>query len=118
MSNYVDGKRLGQGGFGVVCECVREADGQMFAKKILTDDTPEIVRRFQREVRMLSALDHPRIVKVVEHSLSQEPLWYVMPLYTHSLRDIINDVQNDHVRANRIFAAILEGVEYAHKQGV
>ena len=81
MSNYVDGNELGRGGFGRVHECVREEGGQVFAKKLLTDDTPEVVRRFQREVRMLSALDHPRIVKVVAQGLSQKPLWYVMPLY-------------------------------------
>jgi len=56
MSLYVDGKELGKGGFGKVCECARAEDGQPYAKKVLQDDTPEVVRRFQREVRMISAL--------------------------------------------------------------
>ena len=76
MSLYVDGRELGRGGFGVVCECTREEDGRVFAKKILCDNTPEVVRRFQREVRMLSALDHPRIVKVVANHLSEPPLGF------------------------------------------
>jgi eukaryotic-like serine/threonine-protein kinase len=118
MSRYIDGRELGRGGFGVVCECTREADGQVFAKKILHNTIPEVVRRFQREVRMLSALDHPRIIKVVTHQLSEPPLWYVMPCYSHSLRDLVDSVKDDPARANRIFAAILEGVEYAHSQGV
>jgi eukaryotic-like serine/threonine-protein kinase len=66
---------------------------------------------------MLSALDHPRIVKVVANHLSEPPLWYAMPLYANSLRDLIEQIKDDHARANRIFAAILEGVEYAHNQG-
>lgn len=118
MSNYSNGNELGHGGFGCVYQCTRQEDGQTFAKKVLTDTTPEVTRRFQREVRMLSALDHPRVVKVVAHGLSQEPLWYVMPLYSHSLRDIIEELKQDHSTANRIFAAVLEGVEYAHKQGI
>ncbi len=118
MSQYVDGRELGRGGFGKVCECARAEDGGVFAKKVLTDDTPEIVRRFQREVRILSALDHPRIIKVVAHHLSEPPLWYVMPCYSRSLRDLIDVIKNDPPRVNRIFAAILEGVEYAHSQGI
>ena len=118
MSQYFDGKEIGQGGFGVVCECTRQEDSLIFAKKILHGRTPEVVKRFQREVRMLSALDHPRIEKVVAHQLSEPPLWYVMPRYAFSLCDLIEEVKNDHARANRIFAAVLEGVEYAHQQGV
>ncbi len=118
MSKYFNGKELGRGGFGVVYECAREEDGKAFAKKVLGDDTPEDVRRFQREVRMLSALDHPRIVKIVAKRLSVPPLWYVMPLYAHSLRRLVDGLKDDPARVNRVFAAVLEGVEYAHKQGI
>ena len=118
MSRYINGQELGRGGFGIVCECKREKDGQAFAKKVLNDDTPEVVRRFQREVRMLSALDHPRIVKIVAKRLSDPPFWYVMPLYAHSLRDLIEKIKDHRTRVNRMFAAVLEGIEYAHEQGI
>ena len=67
---------------------------------------------------MLSALDHPRIVKIVAKRLSEMPLWYVMPLYAHSLRGLVDGMKDDPARINRVFAAVLEGVEYAHKQGI
>ena len=41
-----------------------------------------------------------------------------MPRYSHSLRDLIEATKNDPPQVNRIFAAILEGVEYSHSQGI
>jgi len=50
VSKYVNGKELGRGGFGVVYECAGEEDGQAFAKKVLGDDTPEVMRRFRADL--------------------------------------------------------------------
>ncbi len=98
--------------------CIRQEDGLQFAKKKLINDEPGAVKRFQREVRILSKLDHPRIVKVVGVHLSQPPYWYVMPFYTKSLEGCFPEIVKDEPRIASVFGAILDGMEYAHAEEV
>ena len=119
MARYTDESLIGTGGFGEVHRCRRDGDDQVFAKKRLQDEaSDEAVGRFAREVRILSSLDHPNIVRVVGLRLSEAPYFYVMPLYRTSLRTELADVVGDEDRVRAIFSAILDGIEYAHSQGV
>ena len=81
----------------------------------LSDEEKE---RFAREVRILSSLDHPNVVKVLAKQLSTEPFYYVMPLYRHSLASEIPAMAADESRINTIMSGVLDGVEYAHLQGI
>ncbi len=119
MARFVDTKRIGSGGFGEVWLCTRESDGETFAKKKLLDGEDEDgIARFQREVRLLSSLDHPNIVDVVGIHLQSPPYWYVMPRYKHTLSREIPSIAGDLRRILSIFSAILSGMEYAHSEGV
>lgn len=119
MVEYLDKSRIGQGGFAEVWSCLRKTDGAIFAKKMLFPTvSDQMVERFQQEVRILAKLDHPNIVKVIGSQLDITPYWYVMPLYQSSLRDELNRVIGSETRSQKIFGAILDGVEYAHKEGV
>ena len=110
---------VGSGGFGHVYACIHENSETEIAVKILIDETEEDVRRFQREIRMLSEkLDHPSIVRVLDSRLDSSPYFYAMPLYSHSLAAFITDLKNDHQRIKTIFEQILDGVEYAHSMRV
>lgn len=62
-------KRLGQGGMGKVYQAVDPSDGRSVAiKSIQTGltDSSLAFRRFEREVKLLSRLDHPVVPKVFE----------------------------------------------------
>jgi serine/threonine protein kinase len=118
MPQYVDMEKIGSGGFGEVRKCRRVVDGQILAKKVLLKASRDAQKRFQREIRMLSKLDHPRIVKVVGAKLSRVPMWYVMPLYRTSLMAEIPNMIADEQRIRKLFGGILEGMQYAHEQGV
>jgi serine/threonine protein kinase len=115
---FTDAGKIGSGGFGLVLKCARSDDGALFAKKVLLSEDTESVKRFQREVRILSKLNHPRIIKIEAVHLDASPYWYVMPLYRLSLRGLIPQVVGDRKRIAVIFGAILEGMQYAHEQGV
>ncbi len=119
MSNYKDIKKIGSGGFGEVWKCERDDDNQIFAKKKLHNNVDEDgVKRFIREVRILSSLDHPNIVKVVGKRLQKKIYFYIMPLYSTSLKKELATIVGNDGRIIPIYSAILDGIEYAHSQGV
>jgi serine/threonine protein kinase len=119
MAKYTDLTQIGSGGFGKVFACRCDADGQTYAKKCL--DAPadsDEARRFAKEVRILSALDHPHIVKVLGKRLETHPFFYIMPLYKRSLRAELPSLVGDVRRVDVIFSRLLTAIEFAHAQGV
>jgi eukaryotic-like serine/threonine-protein kinase len=118
MSRWIDQSSIGSGGFGEVSTCLKDGQGQLFAKKKLHSGDSVAVERFIREVRILSVLDHPNIVRVVAKKLETAPYFYIMPLYSHSLASELSTVVGDERRIFPIFKAVLDGIEYAHSQGV
>jgi len=118
MSHYTNLNKIGSGGFGVVYRCERKEDGKLCARKILLQANKDSLKRFQREVRILSNLDHPRIIKVIGKKLNSLQPWYVMPLYEGSLEAYLPGLINDEGRIQHVYGAILEGIQYAHEQGV
>ena len=119
MAQFVDQGKIGSGGFGEVVRCRRDSDGRFFAKKQLQPGVDlDGVKRFAREVRILSSLDHPNIVRVVARRLETPPYFCVMPLYSRSLRAELPSLVGDQGRIDQIFSSVLDGMEYAHQQGV
>jgi len=118
MTRWIDQSRIGSGGFGEVWTSQREGQGLHFAKKVLQVGDVAATRRFVREVRILSALDHPNIVRVVAKRLEDAPYFYIMPLYRHSLRSELTRIVRDESRIFPIFKSMLDGIEYAHAQGI
>ena len=118
MAKYRNLRKIGSGGFGEVWKCKRVEDGHFFAKKVLRIKNPEAIRRFVREVRILSSLDHPNIVKIRGKRLETPPYFYIIPFYNFSLSNEIPNISNDEERIIKIFSSILDGIEYAHLQGV
>jgi serine/threonine protein kinase len=58
-------ERLGLGGMGVVFKAEHAPTGRMVAVKVMSREllaSPVAAARFQREVRVISALNHPRII--------------------------------------------------------
>jgi eukaryotic-like serine/threonine-protein kinase len=117
MPPFIDSDVIGTGGFGEVCKCM--SGTRVYAKKKLTQHTDQgAVERFKREVRILSQLDHPNIIKVVDYHLAAQPFWYIMPMYVNSLDDTLKYGMLSDARIEKVFRAILDGVEYAHAEGV
>ncbi len=118
FATYQIGKRLGEGGSGVVYEASTE-DGKKFAIKFLdpAKATTEKRKRFKNEYLFCSSTDHPNIVKVLDHGLSSDGApFFVMPLFDSSLRDLIGKLEPN--LALQIFQQILHGLEAAHLLGV
>src|ERR1044071_2971862 len=115
---YREVAKLGSGGFGEVTSVRRVGEKTLLARKTLQLDDEAALKRFAREVRILSSLDHPNIVRVIDQQLEPEPYYYVMPLFDHSLASELGSLVGDEARIGTIFRAILDAMEYAHAQGV
>ncbi len=111
-------KQIGkEGGFGQVYECVDE-NGNQYASKWLKDDSEFSIQRFEREVRLLSRLNHPNIVKLIDHGQVGEQMFYVMPLYSSCLSSEISGLSKDYNRQLTVINSILAGIQYLHSEGV
>ncbi len=67
LPGYVVRKKLDEGGCGELWLATKSGDTQWWVIKTLRADLvhrPQVVQRFEREVRILAELDHPHVVRV------------------------------------------------------
>ncbi|XWX58425.1 Serine/threonine-protein kinase PknD [Clavibacter nebraskensis] len=76
--------------------------------------------RFKREIKCQASLDHPGIAPILAVNLKDSPPWFVMPLASGTVRDLLNEHPNGlpENEAMRIFVGVLEAMEYAHAEHV
>jgi serine/threonine protein kinase len=75
--------RLGSGAMGDVHRARPVGGGPVVALKILAGQGEDLVRgaaRFAREVAALAAVDHPNVVRLVEHGCHRGRTWLAMEL--------------------------------------
>lgn len=83
------------------------------------------VRRFEREVRAQSTLDHPGIMPVIFSNFDEDPPWFVMPLAWGSLRTLFENIapgsqsaKLPEVQATTLILEVAEALSHAHKEGI
>lgn len=110
---YDVGSRIGKGGCGEVYKCVNE-DGYEYAIKFPLVEDSDDLRRFQREIRIHSTLNHNNIVPIIEEGIKEDIYFYVMPLAISNLEEYLKNNDGNE----EIFRQITEGVIYAHENGI
>lgn len=115
---YTLGRGIGEGGSGRVHEASDDS-GELHAIKLLHPKfaTSEKRKRFQNEIQFCSLHEHPHVIRVIDSGLyfseSSNAPFYVMPLYSSSLRELLKQgIQHDQVL--QLFTQILDGVETTH----
>jgi serine/threonine protein kinase len=113
---------IDRGGYGTVHE-VEGKNGELLARKSfdpLTQDHDErekLRKRFVREVRIQSQIQHPNIMPIIDFDLDGSPPWFTMPLAQESFEQ---KIQTDRVHGTVDIAAwqdILGAVEELHRLG-
>lgn len=124
MQKFSIVRLINQGGQGRVYEVLGD-DRLTYALKVLSIaadslDPDEDRRRFEREISLMTMLDHPGIVKVTAAQMESKEPAYIMPWASHSLhQEIANNPWGlEEVHALGIFDAILDAIEYAHSANV
>ena len=115
---------IGKGGFGEVYRAAQHTTGREVAVKLLKAEVAAdaaSVRRFAREARALTALDHPNVVTVfdVGQTRAGEAFLVMERLRGTSLRDLIRlggALEAD--RALRIAVQVADALDAAHEAGI
>jgi hypothetical protein len=124
------GVRIGAGGMGTVYRGL-PADGDTAAAatgappvaiKFLTPalaGEPEVVARFEREVRLMRALDHPGIVRVLDQGSADGVPWFAMELVEgRDLKARLRDRPLAPAEVAALFSTVLDALAHAHGRGV
>jgi serine/threonine-protein kinase len=114
---------LGRGGMGVVYRARRQGTAEPVALKVILPESAAseaMMRRFLREVSVLSQLDHPRIVRFKEMGTAAGQFFFVME-YVEAIdvRARLAALPGPvRVRALCGLACqVLQGLAYAHQRG-
>jgi serine/threonine protein kinase len=114
---------VGGGGMGEVYRAIMVARGKEVAIKVvagrLTRD-PETTARFEAEVAALSQLDHPNVVRVLDHGEMPNGRHFLVMEYVDGcdLRRLLRAQRLEPERAVDIFLKVCAGVRHAHERGL
>ncbi|KAL1836835.1 hypothetical protein VTJ49DRAFT_4599 [Mycothermus thermophilus] len=73
LQDYVEEARLGKGGFGEVVRARKMIDGRLYAIKKITQRSHETLSMMLGEVRLLSKMNHPAVVRYYNTWLEEVP---------------------------------------------
>lgn len=124
---YRLGEALGAGGFGEVHKAERIADGRVVAIKVMhnrggqeSKNIRDLRTRFGREANVLSKLDHPGCVQLLDFGALSDGTLYMVQEFIDgwTLKGTVGPDGIDPVWATRISIQILDTLADAHHQGI
>lgn len=117
----VDGL-LGRGGMGEVWRGEQLSLKRPVAIKVLRHEmagVASVAERFEREALILSRLDHPGVVRVIDFGRVEESLYLVMELVAgRTLESVLQGGAIEPGRAARILGLACDALSAAHHAGV
>jgi serine/threonine protein kinase len=122
IGQYTIQKRVGSGGMAVVYEAEHAKLGRRVALKMMHagfQDDDDLLARFNREARIVAALDHPNIVPVYDFDEHNGTPYLVMKFITgNTLKWHMRKRPLSLEEISTICAAVADALAYAHEQGV
>jgi eukaryotic-like serine/threonine-protein kinase len=114
---------IGQGAMGAVYKATQRGVDRPVAVKVMHITAlkdPESVKRFFREAQVISALDHPNIVKVYAVNTSGEGRPYMVMDYIKgvTLYDLIHQKKLTAESYLDIFTQVCQALEHAHEKDI
>lgn len=108
-------EQIGVGGSGTVW-CV-ESMGDKYAIKFIRSTNENKIIRFNSEILFCKNTEHKNIVKVLEDGHYKGSLCYVMPYYSKTFRDVINQ-EKDPESLIKYILKLCNAVKFIHRKGV
>ena len=115
---------LGKGGVAIVYRALDQRLNRTVAVKVLARsvmDSPEALRRFEREARIVAKLAHPRIVTIHDFGKTQQSCAYLVMEYIEGStlgQRLRRHGPTDPASTADLFDQILDGLGAAHRMEV
>ncbi|EQC1055751.1 protein kinase domain-containing protein [Providencia rettgeri] len=125
MNRYIFQSHIGHGSFAAVSKFIDTTNNTIVAIKkydpmqqVLDNvDDASLRKRFIKEIRYQSMLDHPNIVRIIDSFFDFDPPFFTMSLASCSLHD---ELKVDHTLGSNLQKAlfdVLAGLEHLHNAG-
>ena len=111
-------KKIGEGGYGKIYKVKNKESGDIRAmKQILKSKIPDI-EKFQNEIKILSIVDHPNIVRLFEVIEDDKYFNLFQELCTGG--ELLSKVQKPlkEKEIAKIFKQIMSAIAYCHEKGI
>ncbi|MDX1389906.1 MAG: serine/threonine-protein kinase, partial [Acidobacteriota bacterium] len=122
LLHYRLGRKIGEGGMGVVYEATDTRLHRKVALKVLPPELtqdPERRKRFHQEAQLAAAFHHPNIATVHDVGEQDGVTFIVMELVRgRSLRDVVRDDPPGVEPVLEIALGVAAGLARAHREGV
>lgn len=105
-------ERIGSGGSGVVWKA--KADKNYYAVKFIESTDNSKIERFNKELEFCKNNQHKNIVSIIADGTYKGRRYYIMPLYSKTLRDIINEETDVDILVKYILQ-LCYAVQFIHK---
>jgi serine/threonine-protein kinase len=113
---------IGSGGMGEVYLGEQVSLERKVAIKVLHHDVhvqPGMLERFKREARLLSAVEHPAVVRIIDFGESEHSACLVMELVEgQSLYELLRTGPLEPARALVVLRQLAEGLSAIHDKGI
>lgn len=127
LGDYTIIKQIGHGSLGVVYLAEHRYTKKQFVLKVLPEELASdrsFVQRFEEDVALLSALDHPNIVKIHNVSFSQGQYFLVSDCVVDGVGETTNLAQYilahtsrlDEETIYQILKQVADALDYAHNK--
>jgi serine/threonine protein kinase len=114
--------KIGQGGMATVYKAYQPSMDRHVAIKVLPGqlaDSPEFVKRFQQEARIIARLEHPHILPVFDFGEDNGITFFVMRYFdAGTLKDKMAAGPLPIHEIDRIFTQLADALGYAHARGI
>lgn len=122
IGRYIVKSELGRGGMATVYRAFDPSFDREVAVKVLPREMlhdPQFRSRFEREIKMVAALEHPAIVPVYDVGDEDGQPYFVMRYMNGgSLSDGIEKGKFSIQDTARIIEKIAQGLAYSHRKGI
>src|SRR5512138_913721 len=122
LGQYEISRPLGQGGMAAVYLAHQKSIGRTVAIKIMPSyfmGDPNFLQRFEREVKVIAGLQHPRVLPVYDYGQIEGRPYIVMAYMPGgTLSDRIKQGPMPLNEVIKIVSQVAEGLDHAHKKGI
>ena len=112
-------KKIGEGAYEKIYKVKNKQSGDIRAMKQITKTKITDMGKFQTEIKILSMLDHPNIVRLFE--VIEDDKYYNLLEELCTGGELLTRAQNNQLKEKdiaRIFNQIMSGVAYIHGMGI